>query len=213
MIGKAVLIECLADPTVSRVLVVNRRPLGEDHPKLTEILHQDFTDFGDVHQAFLAFRPDACFHCMGVSSVGMTEADFSRLTFDVTKNLADHVYGANPRSVFTYVSGAGTDESERGSVMWARVKGKTENYVLDKGFRDAYAFRIGVVVPVKGVKSATAWYNALYVVARPFYGLLTRLDSIVTSAQVGQAMVRVVHHPTEPKRLTNADIKRLVTGR
>lgn len=209
MVGEAVLIECLESPNVQRVLLLNRRPLQRKHHKISEIIHADFTDFGDVHQAFLAFRPDACFHCMGVSSVGLDEAAYDRLTFGVTKNLVDHIHKVNPNAVFTYVSGAGTDETERGRIMWARVKGKTENYVLNKGFRDAYAYRIGAVIPQKGVKSRTGWVNILYTLTKPFHGLLQRADSIITSSQLGQSMIRVVEEPVEVKRLENSDIGRL----
>lgn len=213
MIGESVLLECLSSPAVDHVLIINRKPLGRQHAKLEEILHKDFTDFSPLQAAINDFAPDACYHCMGVSSVGMDEAAYSRLTFDVTKSLADTVYAANPGAVFTYVSGAGTDETESGSTMWARVKGKTENYVLNQGFKDAYAFRIGMVIPEKGVKSSTSWVNLIYTVLRPLFGLMQRSSSVITSSQLGQAMIDVSQRPVAEKRLENTDIGRIATGK
>jgi nucleoside-diphosphate-sugar epimerase len=210
MIGESVLNECLESPAVGRVLIVNRHPLGRDHAKLEELIHKDFTNFSPLAEPITAFAPDACFHCMGVSSVGMNEADYSRLTFDVTKSLADVVYAAAPEAVFTYVSGAGTDETEEGGLMWARVKGKTENYVLNQGFKDAYAYRIGGVVPEKGVKSSTGWINVLLTVMKPFFGLMKRSSSFITSSQLGQSMISVVTTPVAKKRLENGDIRAMV---
>ena len=212
MVGQSVLLECLADPAVTRILVITRRSLARKDGKLTELLHQDFTDFAPLRQRLIAFAPDACFHCMGVSSLGMDEASYTRLTLDVTKSLADHVYEANPRAVFTYVSGAGTDETERGGLMWARVKGAAENYVLQRGFRDAYAYRIGAVIPEKGVRSATGWVNLVYTLTRPFHGWMKRLDGMITSTQLGRSMIALVSTPYPEKRLENKDIKAIATG-
>ncbi|NJC25835.1 NAD-dependent epimerase/dehydratase family protein [Neolewinella antarctica] len=206
MIGKGVLLECLESSAVAKVLSVGRQSLGMTHPKLEELIHRDFTDFSTSQEQISAFKPGACFHCMGVSSLGMNETDYSRLTYDVTKSLADTIYLANDRAVFTYVSGAGTDSSEKGSLMWARVKGRTENYVINRGFGGAYAFRIGMVIPVKGVKSKSGWVNAIYTITRPIYGLFQKLDSVVTSAQVGQVMIKlaVARTPRQSTGLANA---------
>ncbi|TXF90884.1 NAD-dependent epimerase/dehydratase family protein [Neolewinella aurantiaca] len=210
MVGKSVLLECLDSPAVNRVMLINRNPLGKEHPKLIEVLHQDFTDFTPLQQQIRDFSPQACFHCMGVSSVGMNEETYSRLTLQVTKSLADVVYTIAPQTVFTYVSGEGTDETEKGNIMWARVKGATENYVLNKGFGDAYAFRIGAVIPERGVKSSTGWVNAVYTITKPLHGWLKGFSSVVSSSQLGQAMILVAQQPTQVKRLENKDIKRLV---
>ena len=212
MIGESVLLECLDSPAVDQVLVINRRSLAKQHPKLREVLHKDFTDFSALREEFTAFGPDACFHCMGVSSVGMDEEQYTRLTYGVGKSLADEVYAANPEAVFNFVSGAGTDGTEEGRVMWARVKGKTENYILNKGFRDAYCFRIGAVIPQRGVKSSTGWVNFLYGMTKPLHGWMSGFDSIITSTQLGQAMIRVVQGPTELKVLENRDIGRVATA-
>ncbi|MCX8210055.1 MAG: NAD-dependent epimerase/dehydratase family protein [Lewinella sp.] len=212
MIGESVLLECLASPAVDHVLILNRNSLGRQHAKLVEVLHKDFTDFSPLQATINDFAPDACYHCMGVSSVGMDEESYSRLTFDVTKSLADTVYAATPGAVFTYVSGAGSDETESGNTMWARVKGKTENYVLNRGFKDAYAFRIGAVIPEKGVKSSTGWVNLLYIVIRPIFGLMKHSSSVITSSQLGQSMIAVSKKPVAEKRLESKDIAATVAG-
>ncbi|MFT4752251.1 MAG: nucleoside-diphosphate-sugar epimerase [Neolewinella sp.] len=212
MIGESVLLECLASPAVDHVLILNRNSLGRQHAKLVEVLHKDFTNFSPLQATINDFAPDACYHCMGVSSVGMDEESYSRLTFDVTKSLADTVYAATPGAVFTYVSGAGSDETESGNTMWARVKGKTENYVLNRGFKDAYAFRIGAVIPEKGVKSSTGWVNLLYTVIRPIFGLMKHSSSVITSSQLGQSMIAVSKKPVAEKRLESKDIAATVAG-
>lgn len=206
MIGRSVFNECLDDDAVDKIMVINRRTLGVNDPKVTETLHQDFTDFSPLAEAIAAFQPDACFHCMGVSSVGMDEEQYTRLTYTVTQSLTDAVYAANPEAVFTYVSGAGTDGTEEGGLMWARVKGKTENLVLNRGFRDAYAFRIGAVIPEKGVQSTTGWVNVLLKVTKPLHGWMSGFESVITSSQLGRAMIRVVRQPTEKKVLGNENI-------
>ena len=189
MIGKGVLLECLDNKAVEKVLSVSRKPIGIEHPKLEELIHTDFTDFEPAQEQIRAFEPGACFHCMGVSSNGMKEAEYSRLTYDVTKSLADTIYAVNYKGVFIYVSGAGTDGTEQGRLMWARVKGKTENYILNRGFGAAYAFRIGMVIPGKGIRSKSGWVNALLTITRPFYGLFKLSKSVSTSSQVGRAMI------------------------
>lgn len=209
MIGQAALIECLESPVVTKVLSIGRRKLDQEHPKLEQLIHADFTDFSPVQDQITAFKPGACFHCMGVSSLGMNEADYTRLTYDVTASLAEAIYAANYRASFIYVSGAGTDRSEKGRLMWARVKGRTENYILDRGFGAAYAFRIGAVLPRKGVKSSTGWVNFFYVVGRPFFGLLKQLDSVVTSDQMGQAMIKLARTQVQSGVVEAAKIKAL----
>ena len=204
MVGRSVLNECLTNEKISKVLVVNRRSLGLSHPKLNEILHADFTDFGGLTTDFEGY--DACFHCMGVTSIGKTEEEFSKYTFTITKSLADTCHRANPNMVLTYVSGQGTDSTEQGRVMWARVKGKTENYILNKGFRDAYMFRLGALIPGPGISSGTSWYEYIYIVLRPFFPLLRRLNSFTTSEKIGQAMINAVSANQEHKHFENKDI-------
>jgi uncharacterized protein YbjT (DUF2867 family) len=207
MVGRSVLNECLANDKVNEVLVVNRRSLGLSHPKLKEILHTDFTDFSSLAKDFLGY--DACFHCMGVTSLGKDEAEFSKFTYTITKSLADACFAANPAMVMTYVSGQGTDSTEKGKTMWARVKGKTENYILNRGFKDAYMFRLGALIPGKGISSGTGWYKYIYIVLSPLFPLLRKLDSVTTSEKIGKAMINAVEANQALKHLENKDINAL----
>ena len=207
MVGKGVLLECLDDPDVKQVLLINRNPIGISHPKITEIIHKDFSDFTAVQDQMNGF--DLCCHCMGVSSAGMSEEKFSELTYGITKALSTVLYTLNPDMVFNYVSGTGTDSSEKGRVMWARVKGKTENMVLNLGFKDAYAFRPGVILPERGIKSRTGWYNVFYFFSRPFFPLMRKMKSVTTTTKLGRAMINVVKHPQSQKHLEGVAINEL----
>lgn len=207
MVGRSVLNECLTSDKVSEVLLINRRSIELNNPKIRELIHTDFLDFSSIVKDLAGY--DACFHCMGVSSIGKSEEEFTRYTYTITQSLVDACYGANPDMVMTYVSGAGTDSTEQGSSMWARVKGKTENYILNKGFKDAYMFRLGALIPSKGIQSGTFWYEILYVVLRPFYPLLKKMSSVTTSQKIGQAMLRAVSVNQELKHLENKDINKL----
>jgi nucleoside-diphosphate-sugar epimerase len=184
MVGRSTLNACLANDEVKQILIINRNSLGLSHPKLEERIHQDFTDFTQAVDYLHGY--DACFHCMGVTSVGKDEAEFSKYTFDMTKSLADACYAANPAMVMNYVSGAGTDSTEKGNTMWARVKGKTENYILNKGFKDAYMFRLGALIPEGEVSSGVSWYKYIYIILTPFFPLLKKLDSFTTSRSLGR---------------------------
>jgi uncharacterized protein YbjT (DUF2867 family) len=207
MVGKGVLLECLAHEAVNNVLVINRKPIDHSHPKLKELLLGDFTQIATLSNELHNY--DACFFCMGVSSVGMNEAEYTNITYNITKAFADVLYQLNPNMVFNYVSGTGTDSSEQGNTMWARVKGRTENMIFEKGFKDAYAFRPGVIIPENGIKSSTGWYNAIYVVTRPLFPLMKRSKHITTTTKLGQAMINSVLHPMEKKKLENVDINNL----
>lgn len=204
MVGRGVLLECLDSPLIANVLLVNRSTIDIKHPKLTEVLLTDFTQIDTIKSQLQGY--DACFFCMGVSSIGMNEETFTKLTFDTAKAFADTLYEQNPMMVFNYVSGTGTDSSEKGSVMWARVKGKTENWILNKGFKDAYMFRPGVILPEKGIQSKTGWYNFFYVVFRPFFPLLKKLKNITSTTQVGLAMINTLVKPFDKKHLENVAI-------
>lgn len=205
MVGGAALQECLDSETVERVVLVNRRSLGRTHPKLTEIIHADFTDWSPIRDQLRGLN--ACFHCMGVSSVGISEADYERLTYTVTKNLADTLRAVSPATAFVYVSGQGTTGDSR--MHWAKTKAKAEDYILRAGFRDAYAFRPGFILPEKGIRSSTWWYNAIYTVMRPFYPLFRRMKGSTTTTEIGQAMIRVVSVGASQKVLEGADISRI----
>lgn len=207
MVGRSTLNECLANAKVTEVLMVNRRNLGLSHPKLKELIHSDFMDFSDAVEHFKEY--DACFHCMGVTSVGKEEADFTKYTFDITKSLTDACHTANASMVMNYVSGMGTDSTEKGNTMWARVKGKTENYILNKGFKDAYMFRLGALIPEGEVSSGVSWYKYLYIAMSPLFPLLKKLSSFVTSSKFGKAMINTVLYPQELKHLENKDINKM----
>jgi uncharacterized protein YbjT (DUF2867 family) len=193
MVGKGVLLECLQDLRVEQVLVINRQPLGLTHQKLTEIIHANFFDFSILEEQLKTC--DACFFCLGVSAVGLHEDAYTKITYDLTLNLAQTLVAANPDVVFCYVSGAGTDSSEKGRAMWARVKGRTENALLKLPFKAAYMFRPGYIQPLKGIRSKTAWYNAFYTVLKPLYFLLKPFKRFVTdTVSLGRAMIEVARN-------------------
>lgn len=207
MVGRGVLLECLASENISDVLVVNRTSIQISHPKLKEVLIKDFTKIDEVKNELKDY--DACFFCMGVSSVGMNEEHYNILTFKPVKAFADVLLALNNQFVFNYVSGTRTDSSEQGKTMWARVKGKTENYILNKGFKDAYAFRPGMIIPEKGIKSKTGWYNAIYVVLAPFFPLIKKLKNVTTTTLIGQAMINTLVANQDLKHLESEDINSL----
>ena len=207
MVGKSVLLECLKSDQIDQVLAVTRTVLDLEHPKLQQLIHADFLDLNPVIDRLEGY--DACFHCMGVSVVGLNEQQYTRLTYDLTAHWADTLYRLNPGMVFNYVSGTGSDSSERGRVMWARVKGRAENYVLNKGFKDAYAIRLGGLIPATGIRSRTGWINTLLAIFRPLFPLMKNLNSITTSEKLGRAMINSLFHPQERKHLQNPQINAL----
>lgn len=207
MIGKALLLECLEDSNVDKVLVINRNTLNMQHQKLHEALVEDFSNIASMKDELAGY--DVCFHCMGTSALGKTEEQYSRITFDYTRILTDAFYEMNPNAVFVYVSGSGTDSSEKGNIMWARVKGRTENYILQKGFRDAYMFRPGGILPEKGIKSRTGWYNTIYTITKPLFPLLKKFNSITTSTKLATAMIKSALKPHDAKILENPEINRV----
>ena len=190
MVGRGVLLECLDDPGVSRVVSVVRRPTGTTHAKLTEVVAPDFLDYGALEPALR--DADACFFCLGVSSAGMKEADYRHVTYDFTLAAARTLHRLNPKLVFIYVSGTGTDSTEKGRSMWARVKGKTENDLLAL-FERAYMFRPGYIHPERGVVSRTGWIRVATVVLRPIGAVLKHIPSVGTRTDVvGRAMIAAV---------------------
>lgn len=207
MVGKGVLLECLEDSRIKEVTIINRSTLHIKNKKLKEVILKDFKDLPDLAPDFSSY--DACFYCMGISSAGMSEEKFSAITYDITKIFVDYCHSQNPDMVFNYVSGEGTDSSEKGKLMWARVKGKTENMMLSKGFKDAYAFRPMIILPEKGVKSGTKLYQFFYVIARPFFPLLRKMKNVTTSSKLGQAMINTLFFPQEQKHLENLGINDL----
>jgi uncharacterized protein YbjT (DUF2867 family) len=191
MVGQAVLRECLEARDVGRVLAVGRQSTGIAHERLSELVTPDLTNL-EAHRDKLA-PFDACFFCLGVSSVGMNEADYTRVTQDLTLSVARLLVNENSQIIFTYVSGAGTDSTEKSKVMWTRVKGRTENALIALGFKGAYMFRPGIIQPMHAVRSKTTAYRVTYALATPLFGVIRKFwpRSIVTSEQVGLAMLGV----------------------
>jgi len=209
MVGQGVLRECLVDAGVERVLAVGRSPTGLQDGKLREVLHGDFTNFSAIESELTGY--DACFFCLGVSSVGMDAERYRHLTYDLTMAAATTLVRLNPNMVFTYVPGRSTDSTEQGPQRWARVKGKTENDLLKLPFKAAYMFRPAGIQPLHGVRSRTAWVQAIYLVASP---LLTWLDRVApkymtTTEQVGRAMIKVARDGYPKPVLESEDINRL----
>jgi uncharacterized protein YbjT (DUF2867 family) len=192
MIGSGVLQECLDDPEVRSVLVLNRGACGIQHQKLQEIIHSDFFDYSEVLEDLTGY--DACFFCLGVSAAGMTEEEYHHLTYELTMAAAETLVALNPEMTFCYVSGQGTDSTEEGRFMWARVKGKTENHLLRLPFKAAFMFRPGYIQPMKGVRTKVRLSQAMYTIIGPLYPLLKRIfpRQMTTSQVLGRAMIRIV---------------------
>jgi uncharacterized protein YbjT (DUF2867 family) len=206
MVGQGVLRECLVDPEVQRVVTIGRNATGQSHPKLHEIVHGDLFDYASIEAELTGF--DACFFCLGVSSFRMSETDYARVSYDLTLAAAQTLVRLNPRMVFTYVSGAGTDSTEHGRSMWARVKGRTENALLRLPFKAAFMFRPGVIVPMDGIRSKTALYQFFYSAGRPLLPLLRRAfpNAITTTSQLGRAMLAVAKNGASSGILETHDI-------
>lgn len=207
MVGKGVLYECLDDERITEVLVVNRRSLDMNHAKLKEVLHKDFYDLSTIKQFLQGY--DACFFCLGVSALGLNEEQYTKLTYTLTTHFAETVI--NPNMTFIYVSGTGTDSSEQGRSMWARVKGKTENTLLKMPFKKAYMFRPGMIIPRKGIKSSTGWYNAIYTILRPFFPLFLRSKNITDTIRIGKAMINVTANGSDETYFENKEINEMAS--
>ena len=209
MVGQGVLRECLLDPGVQQVLSVVRTPTHEQHAKLRELVHADFFDYSTIEPDLTGY--DACFFSLGVSSAGMDESKYKHLTYDLTLAAATTLAKLNPAMTFLYVSGAGTDSTERGRIMWARVKGKTENDLLKLPFRAAYMFRPGLIQPLHGIRSKTRVYQIFYNVLNPIFPLVKAAfpKSVTTTEQVGRAMLQVARHGFPRPILESKDINSL----
>ena len=204
MVGAAALIECLEDPDITKVLTVGRRLTGREHPKLEEFVHEDFLDFSAAQERFADY--DACLWCLGVSSAGMSEADYRRVTQHFTEAACKAMYAANPQMSVCFVSGSGSDASARG--MWQRVKGDAENAVLGMGFARAHAFRPAGILPRKGVVSRVPGYRFAYDYFGWLFALLRKVaPSMVTdSDQLGRALIRVAKNGHAKPILEGVDI-------
>ena len=207
MVGKSVLLECIRDNRVKNIYLVNRVTVNIKSPKIIEFIVDDFLKVGDLKKEIK--NCDACFHCMGITSFGQNSNYYYKVTYEMTKSLADLVYGINPNSIMTYVSGEGTSTKENSIIDWANVKGKTENYILNRGLKDAYMFRLGLLIPENGIKAKTKLYNLFYTVMTPFYPLMKLIPSITTSSKLGLAMINCMYFPENDKYLDNRKINSL----
>lgn len=207
MVGEGVLMTCLSDDRINRIVVVNRRPCGYVHPKLTEIIHADFLDFNPIKSKLTGL--DACFFCLGVTSIGKNEDDYTRLTHTLTLHIAGILCEANPGMKFMYISGAGTDSTEKGRIMWARVKGKTENDLKQLPFKKVYAFRPGYIQPLPGARYTHAfypWVSWMYPMLKGFFGRY-----VSTLGDIGKAMVNLLDMEDEKTVLEAGDINRIAS--
>lgn len=202
MVGEGVLHECLQHPDVEKVLVINRRPCGITHPKLTEIIHTDFLDWSGVKADFSQYN--ACFFCLGISSVGVKPDDYYKMTYDLTMHVANTLVAANKDMVFCYVSGAGTDSTEKGRSRWARVKGKTENDLMKLPFKRSYMFRPGFIKPTPGLKNTLPVYKYI----SWMFPLLRAFSKRSASAlrEIGLAMINTVRVGYDKQIMDGGDI-------
>jgi len=208
MVGKGILLECLDSPDVESILLVNRSPIDIRHPKIKEVLVKDFFNLDPILNDIKGYN--SCFYSLGITSVGANEVDYAQIMYDMTMAFAEKVLDQNPDMTFCFVSGKGTDSTEQGKFMWARVKGKTENAILSLGFKDAYMFRPGHIQPRKGIRSRTGWYNIYYGILGSFYFLLKRIPSFVTDTEtMGKAMINVALLGYEKKILESIDINKV----
>ncbi|MFT3841869.1 MAG: NAD(P)H-binding protein [Myxococcaceae bacterium] len=212
MVGKGVLYECLDDPSVEQVLSISRSPCGMSNPKLKELLLKDLNDYSGVEEQLKGY--DACFFCLGVSSAGMNEADYTKVTYDLTLALAKALVKVSPQATFIYVSGQGTDSTEKGGSMWARVKGRVENELLKLGFKGAYMFRPGLIIAKRGIKSRTALYRTFYAIGTPLWPLVESAfpKAVTNTDKVGKAMIKVAIKGFPSKYLENREINTVASA-
>ncbi len=205
MVGEGVLHECLRHPQVEAVLIINRKPSGVTHPKLKEVVHSDFFDFSAIESQLSGYN--ACFFCLGVSSVGMKEAEYYKMTYTLTMHVATTLSKLNPDMTFDYISGAGTDSSEQGNSMWARIKGKTENDLMKLPFRQVYAVRPGFIKPIEGMSHTHGFYwfiSWLFPIGRKLYP-----SGFVTLQELAAAMIHTVTTGYDKRVLEGTDIIKL----
>jgi uncharacterized protein YbjT (DUF2867 family) len=213
MVGQGVLRECLRDAAIEKILLIGRSANGTRDAKVSEIVLKDMTDYSGVVGQLGGY--DACFFCLGVSSAGMKEADYRRITYDFTLAAARALVAESPQMTILYVSGVGTDSSEKGCSMWGRVKGATENALLAMPFGAAYMFRPGYIQPLHGIKSKTRLYAAIYAVVAPIYPLLRMAFGkfMTTTEELGRAMLMAAKRGAGEKRVVeNIEIARFAEG-
>jgi uncharacterized protein YbjT (DUF2867 family) len=209
MVGQGVLRECLIDPDVRNVLTIGRHATGNTSPKLREIVHEDLLNLGAIESSLSGH--DACFFCLGVASAGMTEMNYRRVTFDITLAAATTLVRRNPGMAFVYVSGAGADSTERGRIMWARVRGETENAVLRLPFGIVAVIRPAGIIPLHGIMSRTPLYRVAYTLTRPFWPVLYKAfpQFVTTTEHLGRGLLQIAKHGTPKPILEARDINAL----
>jgi uncharacterized protein YbjT (DUF2867 family) len=212
MVGQGALRECLLDPEVEAVLSIGRSASGQHHPKLKELVQEDVSDLAMIEDELQSYG--ACLFCLGVSAVGMSEEDYRRVTYDLTLRVAQTLERLNPKMTFVYVSGGGTNSTERGLSMWARVKGATENALLAMPFERAYMLRPGFIRPLHGVAPKTRWNRTIHALLGPVYPTLKRFfpGQVTTTEELGLAMLMVLKAGFRDRVLENRDIVALASG-
>lgn len=206
MVGKGVLLECIKDERIENILLVSRRSNEIQHNKIKELLVDDMNKISLFQEELKGY--DAAFYCMGMSAFRKSEEEYKRITYDLTLDFAMTALKANPQMQFIYVSGLGTDSTEKGRTMWARVKGKTENDILSLGFKNAYMFRPGFIEPKDGIKSSTPMYNTGIKILKPFISLIHKFapGSITTTQRIGKVMINVMDKGYDKVHISNKDI-------
>jgi len=207
MVGKSVLQECVNDKRVKNIYLINRLSVNLKSPKISEFIISDFLKVGELKKKIK--NCDACFHCMGITSFGQNSEYYYRVTYEMTKAITDLVYSINSNSIMTYVSGEGTSTKENSKIPWANVKGKAENYILNRGLKDAYMIRLGLLIPGDGIRAKTKLYDLFYTLMRPFYPLMKLFPTITTSSKLGLAMINSFYYPLPDKFLDNRKINKL----
>jgi uncharacterized protein YbjT (DUF2867 family) len=212
MVGQGILRECLLDPEVTIVKTIGRNSTGQHHEKLGELIYADLFDYSGIDDWLTGF--DACFFALGVSSFGMKEKEYTHITYDLTLAAATTLARLNPQMTFVYVSGASTDSTEKGSSMWARVKGRTENALLRLPFRAAYMFRPGLIVALHGIQSRTALYRIIYKMIGPLVPLAHRFwpNAVLTTEEIGKAMISVARNGAPKQILEVKDIRTVLNA-
>ena len=210
MIGQGVLRECVLDENIEQILVIGRTPIYNYPPKVRMLIREDLMQYEEIQSELIGY--DACFFCLGTTSAGKSEADYKQITYDLTLAAAHALYKVNPSMVFIYVSAWGADSSEMGPIMWARIRGKTENALLEIPFKGVYCFRPGFIQPLDGIESKTKWTRLFYHYSKPLMPLLTKLfkKSISSTAQIGQAMIEVAATGSNKKILSTKDFAEIV---
>ena len=209
MVGKSVLYECINDYRIKKIYLINRSSINMVNKKVEEFIEVDFLKIKQFKNRI--DKIDACFHCMGITSFGHKPNYYFKVTFEMTKILTDFVYQINPKAIMTYVSGEGTSRTEKSKIYWANVKGKAENYILNRGLKDAYMIRLGLLIPQRGIKAKTKLYNLFYAIMSPFYPLMKIIPSITTSSKLGLAMINLIFFPSHDKYITNSRINILAS--